>query len=81
MSFRRVLTGALAGAAVLGGPLVTTGIASASECPPDHPKHEGHAPAAPIVYAPVNAPTNVCGNTVNVIGSLNPAYGNTCTNS
>ncbi|MCZ9344055.1 chaplin, partial [Streptomyces sp. TRM76130] len=25
-------------------------------------------------------PVNVCGNTVNVIGLLNPAFGNTCVN-
>jgi len=23
---------------------------------------------------------NACGNTINVVGSLNPAFGNTCTN-
>lgn len=32
------------------------------------------------VQAPVHAPVNVCGNTVNVIGVLNPAMGNTCVN-
>ncbi|MGW5736801.1 MULTISPECIES: chaplin [Streptomyces] len=30
---------------------------------------------------PVHIPVNVCGNTVNVIGLLNPAFGNTCVNS
>ncbi|MFF0745769.1 chaplin family protein [Streptomyces sp. NPDC004111] len=29
---------------------------------------------------PVHVPVNVCGNTVNVIGLLNPAFGNTCAN-
>ncbi|MER7518731.1 chaplin [Streptomyces sp. NPDC126499] len=29
---------------------------------------------------PVDAPVNVCGNTVNVVGLLNPAYGNSCAN-
>ncbi|MFI9173381.1 chaplin [Streptomyces lincolnensis] len=33
------------------------------------------------VQAPVHAPVNVCGNTVNVIGVLNPAMGNKCVNS
>ncbi|MFF6993995.1 chaplin family protein [Streptomyces sp. NPDC008313] len=32
------------------------------------------------VQAPVHVPVNVCGNTVNVIGLLNPAVGNTCVN-
>lgn len=25
-------------------------------------------------------PVNVCGNTINVVGLLNPAFGNTCVN-
>ncbi|MFJ6000073.1 chaplin, partial [Streptomyces sp. NPDC092370] len=30
------------------------------------------------VQAPVHAPVNVCGNTVDVIGVLNPSVGNSC---
>jgi hypothetical protein len=33
------------------------------------------------VQAPVHAPVNVCGNTVNVVGVLNPAMGNECVNT
>ena len=33
-----------------------------------------------LVQIPVHVPINVCGNTVNVIGLLNPAIGNTCVN-
>ncbi|MGW0333624.1 chaplin [Streptomyces sp. NPDC003011] len=33
------------------------------------------------VQAPVHAPVNVCGNTVDVVGVLNPAMGNTCVNT
>ncbi|MFI2636396.1 chaplin [Streptomyces collinus] len=32
------------------------------------------------VQLPVHVPVNVCGNTVNVVGLLNPATGNTCAN-
>ncbi|MGW1005795.1 chaplin family protein [Streptomyces sp. NPDC002520] len=32
------------------------------------------------VQLPVHVPVNVCGNTVNVVGLLNPAMGNTCAN-
>ncbi|MEU7027499.1 chaplin [Streptomyces sp. NPDC046275] len=32
------------------------------------------------VQAPVHAPVNVCGNTVSVIGLLNPVSGNSCAN-
>ncbi|MEU1516585.1 chaplin [Streptomyces sp. NPDC005811] len=31
------------------------------------------------VQAPVNVPVNVCGNTIDVVGLLNPAFGNSCT--
>jgi hypothetical protein len=33
-----------------------------------------------VVQVPVHVPVNVCGNTVSVIGLLNPAFGNTCIN-
>uniref|UniRef100_UPI0031DB7FFB chaplin n=1 Tax=Streptomyces hawaiiensis TaxID=67305 RepID=UPI0031DB7FFB len=32
------------------------------------------------VQLPVHVPVNVCGNTVNVVGLLNPAVGNSCAN-
>ncbi|MFD9334832.1 chaplin ChpH [Streptomyces sp. NPDC060028] len=34
-----------------------------------------------VVQVPVHIPVNVCGNTVNVIALLNPAFGNTCVNA
>ncbi|HET6858294.1 MAG TPA: chaplin ChpH [Streptomyces sp.] len=33
-----------------------------------------------VIQAPIHVPVNVCGNTVSVIGLLNPAFGNTCIN-
>lgn len=33
-----------------------------------------------VVQLPVHVPVNLCGNTINVIGLLNPAVGNTCVN-
>ncbi|GLW15377.1 hypothetical protein Stsp01_21200 [Streptomyces sp. NBRC 13847] len=32
------------------------------------------------VQVPIHIPVNVCGNTLNVVGLLNPAFGNTCLN-
>ncbi|MFJ7156018.1 chaplin [Streptomyces sp. NPDC101118] len=32
------------------------------------------------VQVPINIPINICGNSVNVIGLLNPAFGNVCVN-
>jgi len=32
------------------------------------------------IQAPIEVPVNVCGNTVDVAGALNPAFGNKCAN-
>ncbi|MCX5610580.1 MULTISPECIES: chaplin [unclassified Streptomyces] len=34
-----------------------------------------------LLQVPVHVPVNVCGNTVNVIALLNPAFGNVCVNA
>ncbi|KJY18868.1 MULTISPECIES: chaplin [Streptomyces] len=33
-----------------------------------------------LVQVPVHVPINVCGNSVNLVGALNPAFGNVCVN-
>ena len=33
-----------------------------------------------VIQVPVHIPVNVCGDTINVIGLLNPAFGNNCQN-
>ncbi|MFI6419031.1 chaplin [Streptomyces sp. NPDC050842] len=33
-----------------------------------------------VVQVPIHIPVNVCGNTVSVIGALNPTFGNFCAN-
>ncbi|MFC1412659.1 chaplin [Streptacidiphilus sp. N1-12] len=32
------------------------------------------------IQVPIHIPVNVCGNTISVIGLLNPAFGNNCQN-
>ena len=34
-----------------------------------------------VIEVPVHIPVDVCGDTVSVIGLLNPAFGSTCINS
>ncbi|MFI8255405.1 chaplin [Streptomyces filamentosus] len=34
-----------------------------------------------VVQIPIHVPINACGNSINVIGALNPAFGNTCVNA
>ena len=33
-----------------------------------------------VIQVPVHVPVNVCGNSINVVGLLNPAFGNACVN-
>ncbi|MER5741728.1 chaplin [Streptomyces sp. NPDC059913] len=48
---------------------------------------EGGAAASPgvisgnVIQVPIHLPINLCGNTIDVIGVLNPAFGNTCVNA
>ncbi|MCF3136989.1 MULTISPECIES: chaplin family protein [Streptomyces] len=39
-------------------------------------KHSPGVASGNVVQVPVHVPVNVVGNTVNVIGALNPAFGN-----
>lgn len=34
-----------------------------------------------LIQVPIHIPVNACGNTVSVIGLLNPTFGNTCVNA
>jgi hypothetical protein len=34
-----------------------------------------------LLQVPIHVPINVCGNTIDIIGLLNPAFGNQCTNA
>ncbi|MBT2480113.1 chaplin [Streptomyces sp. ISL-94] len=33
-----------------------------------------------VIQVPIHIPINICGNTVNIVGLLNPAAGNVCIN-
>ncbi len=33
-----------------------------------------------VIQVPVHIPVNVCGNTVDIVGVLNPVFGNACVN-
>ncbi|MFJ5263796.1 chaplin [Streptomyces sp. NPDC088387] len=65
-----------AGAVVLGG----TGMAVADAGAEGAAAHSPGVLSGNLVQVPVHVPVNVCGNTVDVIGLLNPAFGNTCAN-
>ncbi|MFJ8310905.1 MULTISPECIES: chaplin [unclassified Streptomyces] len=71
-----------AGAAVV---MLGVGMASATGHG-DGASAEGVAKGSPgvlsgnLIQVPIHVPINLCGNTVSVIGLLNPVFGNTCVN-
>ncbi|KAA0921867.1 chaplin [Streptomyces apricus] len=70
-------------AAVIAGAIMALGMAGPAFADAEA---EGAAVGSPgvlsgnVVQVPVHVPVNVCGNTINVIGLLNPAFGNKCVN-
>ncbi|MEV5611032.1 chaplin [Streptomyces sp. NPDC052225] len=72
---------ALAGVSVMG----SAAMASASDGPDGASASAvaAHSPgvlSGNVVQIPVDVPINACGNSLNLIGLLNPAFGNTCVN-
>ncbi len=75
----------LATTAVLAGVLALSGATAAQAADPD--PTTGVAANSPgvasgnVIQVPVEVPVNLCGNTIDVVGLLNPAFGNICANS
>jgi len=72
-----VAAAAAAGGLVLAG----AGMAMADSGAQGAAVHSPGVLSGNLVQVPVHVPVNVCGNTVSVIGLLNPAFGNTCVNA
>lgn len=72
---------------MIAGGLVAAGSGAAFATGGPHAAAEGQAVHSPgvgsgnLVQVPVQIPVNAVGNTVNVIGVLNPAFGNTGLNA
>ncbi|MFF8643514.1 chaplin [Streptomyces sp. NPDC015345] len=67
---------AVAAAAMAAG----AGVATADAGAQGTAAHSPGVVSGNVIQVPVHVPTNVCGNTVNVIALLNPAFGNACAN-
>ncbi|WP_340562635.1 chaplin [Streptomyces sp. GSL17-111] len=71
---------------MLAGGLVAAG-AGAASATSGGASAEGAAVQSPgvgsgnVVQVPVHVPVNLCGNTVNVVGLLNPTFGTFCLNA
>ncbi|MCA1217574.1 chaplin ChpH [Streptomyces sp. 8L] len=72
----------VAAAAVTGGlVLAGAGMASADAGAQGAAVQSPGVLSGNVIQVPVHIPVNACGNTVSVIGLLNPAFGNTCVNA
>ena len=72
----------VAAAAATGGlVLAGAGLAVADAGAQGAAVHSPGVLSGNVVQVPVHIPVNVCGNTISVIGLLNPAFGNTCVNN
>lgn len=70
-------------AAVAAGTLMAVGVAAPAFADSGAGGVAAHSPgvlSGNVIQVPIHIPVNVCGNTVSVIGLLNPAFGNTCVN-
>ncbi|GAA2838922.1 hypothetical protein GCM10010441_74190 [Kitasatospora paracochleata] len=77
---QNVKKAAILSAAAAGLVMAGAGVANAGA------EAEGVATNSPgvvsgnLVQVPVHVPVNVCGNSIDVVGLLNPAFGNSCAN-
>ncbi|GGY00056.1 chaplin [Streptomyces hiroshimensis] len=71
----------VASAAVTGGlVLAGAGLAAADSGAQGAAVNSPGVVSGNVVQVPVQVPVNVCGNSINVVGLLNPTFGNTCVN-
>ena len=68
----------VAAGAVLAG---SVGVAAADSDAQGAAVHSPGVVSGNVIQVPVDIPINICGNTVNIIAALNPAFGNTCVNA
>ncbi|CAM5589297.1 chaplin ChpH [Streptomyces pilosus] len=72
-----VAVAAATGGLVLAG----AGMAAADSGAQGAAVHSPGVLSGNVIQAPIHIPVNVCGNTISVIGLLNPTFGNTCVNA
>ncbi|RPE43796.1 small secreted domain DUF320 [Streptomyces sp. Ag109_O5-1] len=63
-------------AAVAGG----AGVAAADSGANGVAAHSPGVLSGNVIQVPIHIPINLCGNTLDAAGLLNPAFGNTCVN-
>ncbi|MDG5804762.1 chaplin [Streptomyces ossamyceticus] len=70
-------------AAVAAGAIMAIGLATPAVADAEAKGYAANSPgllSGNVVQVPIHAQINACGNTVNILGALNPAAGNVCIN-
>lgn len=75
--FKSAAIALAAGVAVVGGASVAMADAGAQGVA----AHSPGVGSGNLIQIPIHIPINACGNSVSVIGLLNPSFGNTCVNA
>ncbi|MFE1876880.1 chaplin [Streptomyces sp. NPDC059496] len=75
--YKSLAVAAAAGAVVIGGASLAAADAGAQGVAAYSPG----VGAGNLIQVPIHIPVNACGNTVSIIGLLNPSFGNTCINA
>ncbi len=73
---KAAVLGAAASAVLVGGAGVAAADAGAQGAATNSPG----VVSGNVIQVPVHVPVNICGNTVDVVGILNPTFGNVCIN-
>jgi hypothetical protein len=76
----KLIKAAALGAAAAAISLAGAGIASADSTANGVASNSPGFLSGNLIQVPIHIPVNLCGNTVNVIALLNPAFGNHCEN-
>ncbi|KDN84900.1 chaplin [Kitasatospora cheerisanensis] len=71
---------AAVGAAVVGIVAVGAGSAMASSTAEGVAANSPGVASGNNIQVPIHIPVNLCGNSIDIIGLLNPAFGNECAN-
>jgi hypothetical protein len=67
-------------AATSGLLLAGAGVANASAGASGAATNSPGVVSGNVIQVPIHVPINVCGNSIDVIGLINPAFGNVCVN-
>ncbi|MFF8831734.1 chaplin [Streptomyces sp. NPDC015131] len=76
----RIAKAALLTSAVAASVAGATGVAHADSEAEAVAAHSPGVISGNAVQVPIHLPVNLCGNTIDVIGLLNPTFGNVCVN-